>query len=111
MNTAWIINCSLEFNDKYVKRLDNLVKSFIAVEFYQCFVNFTRVEMKFLLFIFCCLPMAHGRFIITYYNYTNNKKANNVTFKMEIGNRRSLNFSYEIDIMNYQVMLTESGKS
>lgn len=51
-----------------------------------------------------------ARFIIDYYNVTNNAQANNLTFRMDSGNQRGSNFSYEIDLWNKLDVSTENGE-
>jgi hypothetical protein len=50
------------------------------------------------------------RFVIYHYNYTNNPKACDFSFKMDVGNRRGMNFSYEFNLMNRVDILTETCK-
>jgi hypothetical protein len=50
------------------------------------------------------------RFEIYHYNYTNNPKACDFSFKMDVGNRRGMNFSYEFNQTSLVDTLVETCK-
>jgi hypothetical protein len=66
--------------------------------------------MMLKLLVILGLPLVDGRFYILHYNYTNNPLVNNSTFKMELQNGGSKNFSYELDVWNKVDVITENRK-
>jgi hypothetical protein len=66
--------------------------------------------MKFWGLTLCLFHLINARFIIYHYNTTYNAVANEFAFKMDTGNRRGLNFSYEIDVWNKVEMISESSE-